>query len=125
MKTAISVLDNIVVKRPSSKINKERQNLCLDKGYDLQKIENSVIKKEYLPYIPHRGGSEQAIENGSNHNHTKRRWVIERTNSWHNRFRNLLVRYEKRFENYFELVCLGCCMFIYRRITLRYPLSTV
>jgi putative transposase len=117
MKTAISVLDNIVVKRPSSKINKEKQNLCLDKGYDFQEIENSVIKKGYLPHIPHRG-REQAIENGSNHNHTKRRWVVERTNSWHNRFRKLLVRYEKKIENYFALVCLGCCILIYRRIIL-------
>ena len=25
-----------------------------------------------------------------------RRWVVERTNSWHNRFRKLFVRYEKK-----------------------------
>src|SRR5215467_10001231 len=55
MKAAISVLDNIVAKRPSYKINKEKQNLCLDKGYDFQKIENSVIKKGYLSYIGHKG----------------------------------------------------------------------
>jgi len=34
MKAAINTLDNIVVKRLSSKINKKRQNLYLDKGYD-------------------------------------------------------------------------------------------
>jgi putative transposase len=117
MKAAIGVMDNIIVKRPSSKINKEKQTLCLDKGYDFREIENSVIKKGYLPHIPHRG-VEQAIENGSNHNHTKRRWVVERTNSWHNRFRKLLVRYEKKFENYYALVCLSCCIIIYRRIIL-------
>ena len=43
---------------------------------------------------------------------------IERTNSWHNRFRKLLVRYEKKLENYFDLVCLGCCIVIYRRTIL-------
>jgi alpha/beta hydrolase fold len=43
---------------------------------------------------------------------------IERTNSWHNRFRKLLVRYEKKLENYFDLVCLCCCIVIYRRIIL-------
>ncbi len=48
MKSAISVLDSIVVKRPSPKINKEKQNLCLDKGYDFQEINDSVIKKGYL-----------------------------------------------------------------------------
>ncbi|MEZ5388806.1 MAG: transposase [Nitrososphaeraceae archaeon] len=33
-----------------------------------------------------------------------RRWVVERTNSWHNRFRNLFTRYEKKYENYFGLI---------------------
>ena len=115
MKAATNTLDNIVVKRPYSNINKERQNLCLDKGYDFLEIENSVIKKGYCPHIPHRG--EQTI---TNHfpRHRSRRWVVERTYSWHNRFRRLLVRYEKKTEKYFELVCLGCCIIIYRRIIL-------
>ena len=62
----------------SYKINKEKQNLCLDKGYDFLEIENGVIKKGYLPHIRHRG--EQSVINGSNHHHA-RRWVVERTNS--------------------------------------------
>ena len=116
MKAAINTLDNIVVKRPSYKINKEKQNLCLDKGYDFQEIENGVIKKGYLPHIRHRG--EQSVIKGSNHHRHARRWVVERTNSWHNRLRKLLVRYEKKLENYFALVCFGCCIVIYRRIIL-------
>src|SRR6478672_6640183 len=74
-----------------------------------------VIKKGYLPHIRHRG--EQSITKSGKHN-TRRRWIVERTNSWHNRFRKLLVRYEKKLENYFALVCLGCCILIYRRIIL-------
>jgi transposase len=31
-----------------------------------------------------------------------RRWVVERTNSWHNRFRKLFTRYEKKEENYLK-----------------------
>jgi IS5 family transposase len=66
MKSAISVLDSIVVKRPSPKINKEKQNLCLDKGYDFQEINDSVIKKGYLLHIQHRG-EEQSITKGDNY----------------------------------------------------------
>jgi len=34
--------------------------------------------------------------------------VVERTNSWHNRFRKLLVGYEKKLESYSAVVvCLG------------------
>ncbi|MGQ2825001.1 IS5/IS1182 family transposase, partial [Leptospira kirschneri] len=30
-----------------------------------------------------------------------RRWVVERTNSWHNnRFRAILIRWERKSENY-------------------------
>ena len=32
-----------------------------------------------------------------------KRWVVERTNSWHNRFRKLFTRYEKKVENYLGL----------------------
>ena len=46
--------------------------------------------------------------------------VIERTNSWRDRFRKLLVRDEKKLGRYFAVVvvvvCLGCFIIIYRRI---------
>jgi putative transposase len=119
MKASINMLDNIVVKTPTSKMYKEEQNLYLDKGYDFHEIENGVIKKGYLPHIRHRGEQSVIKINGGNHHrHPARRWVVERTNSWHNRFRKLLVRYEKKLENYFALVCLGCCIVIYMRIIL-------
>jgi IS5 family transposase len=38
MKAAISVLDNIVAKRPSYKINKKRQNLYLDKDMTFRRL---------------------------------------------------------------------------------------
>jgi hypothetical protein len=46
--------------------------------------------------------------------------VIERTNSWRDRFRKLLVRDEKKLGSYFAVVvvvvvvvCLGCFIIIY------------
>jgi transposase len=50
--------------------------------------------------------------------HSAKRWVVERTNSWYNRFRKLFTRYEKKVENYLGLVQLSCCMIIYRKIIL-------
>jgi hypothetical protein len=107
---AINTLDNSVVKIPSYNMCKKKQNLSLDKRYDFQEIKDGVIKKGYLPHILRRG--EQSKTKDSNHNIKRRRWVVERTNSWHNRFRKLLVGYEKKLENYFALVCLGCCILI-------------
>ncbi len=35
-----------------------------------------------------------------------RRWVVERTHSWINRFRRILVRWEKKPENYIAVLHL-------------------
>jgi hypothetical protein len=73
MKAAIHAVDNIVVKRPSSRMFKKKQNLSLDKAYDFQEIENEVIKKGYLPQIRHSGEQSVIKINGGNHHcHAKR-----------------------------------------------------
>jgi len=46
--------------------------------------------------------------------HPARRWVVERTSAWHNRFRKLLIRFEKRAENYLGLVHCACALIAYR-----------
>jgi putative transposase len=108
MKASINTLDKIVVHKPV-----EKHNLCLDKGYDFPEIERESIKRRYVPYIRHRGEVLMKVK------YSVRRWiVVERTNSWHNRFRKLLVRYEKKSENYLALVCLACCIIVYRRMIL-------
>jgi len=109
VKAAIETLDSIVIRRPRKK---KKQNLCLDRGYDSREIECEVVKRRYVPHIRYRG------EKRKRHSGKRRRWVVERTNSWHNRFRKLLIRYEKKSENYLGLVQLACCMIVYRRILL-------
>ena len=43
-----------------------------------------------------------------------RRWVVERTHSWMNRFRGVLIRWEKKVENYLGLLHLACAWITYR-----------
>ena len=122
MKSAAKTLDNIVIvrrrrRRPAP--SKILQNLCLDKGYDSQEIEYEAVKRGYIPHIRYRGEESLLVMTKKyNNHHPARRWVVERTNSWHNRFRKLLIRYEKKSENYLALVCLSCCIIVYRRIIL-------
>lgn len=114
MKAATETLDGIIVvkRRPSPR--KSKQNLCLDKGYDFSEIERKITERGYIPHIRHKGEKKKRKRK----RHSTRRWVVERTNSWHNRFRKLLIRYEKKAENYLGLVHLACCIIIYRRIIL-------
>ena len=65
----------------------KNQNLCLDKGYDYPEIERESIERRYVPHIRHRGVEKELIKIGY---YSAKRWVVERTNSWHDRFRKLL-----------------------------------
>ena len=60
-------------------------------------------------HIRHRG---EGREIKTRYYYSARRWAVERINSWHNRFRKLLVRYEKKSTNYLALVQLACCLII-------------
>ena len=112
---AIDTVDSIVIKRPSSKLNdRKKQNLCLDKAYHSKEIEQEIVKRGYIPHIRHR--REERIFHRKHH--AARRWVVERTNSWHNKFRKLFTRYEKKEENYLGLVQLANSLIVYRRIIL-------
>ena len=112
---ATNTIDNIVIKRPSSK-SKHKQNLCLDKAYHSIEVEQEIIKRGYTPHIRHRREGEEIKL--LQKKHPARRWVVERTNSWHNRFRKLFTRYEKKDENYFDLVELANSLIVYRRLIL-------
>ena len=115
---ATNTIDNIVIKRPSSynksSSSKQKQNLCLDKAYHSKEVEQEIIKRGYIPHIRYR--REEIIF--CRKKHLARRWVVERTNSWHNRFRKLFTRYEKKEENYFGLVELANSLIVYRRLIL-------
>ena len=112
---ATNTIDNIVIKRPSyNKSSNHKQNLCLDKAYHSKEVEQEIIKRGYIPHIRHRREEEKK----RNKKHPARRWVVERTNSWHNRFRKLFTRYEKKEENYFGLVELANSLIVYRRLFL-------
>ncbi len=45
-----------------------------------------------------------------------RRWVVERTLAWLSKCRAILVRYDKKPENYLGLIQLACALLWYRRL---------
>ena len=135
IKLVTDVVDNRVIHKrssPSYKTKKTRigrrklQHLCLDKAYNSISEEQELIKRGYILHIPPKRKRDEKeeqeakviVQNDSRKKYSAKRWVIERTNSWHNRFRKLFTRYEKKSENYLGLVQLSYCMIIYRKIIL-------
>ena len=113
MKSLEETLDSVVITRPPQMFY-HPQHICLDKGYDFPEIERAVIERNYIPHIRHRGENLDDIVKC----HQPKRWVVERSASWLNRFRKLLVRFEKKAENYLGLIQLACCLTVYRRTIL-------
>jgi len=44
-----------------------------------------------------------------------RRWIVEVAHSWINRFRRLLVRWEKKASNYLSLLYFACAIICWRK----------
>jgi len=99
----------MVISRPSPRV--VEQHLCTDKGYDFDDIRLSAKRRGYIAHIPHRGVAPLPKKPGQK----PHRWVIERTNRWHNLFRRLKIRYEVYASNYLAFVDLANAIICYRR----------
>ena len=88
------------------------QGLCLDKGYDFDEVRAALAERGYTPHIRARGEEARAVEREAGSQ--PRRWVVERTHSWMNRFRRVLVRWEKKPDNYLGLLHFVCALVAFR-----------
>lgn len=89
------------------------QGLCLDKGYDYDSVRDLAVEFGFTLHLRARGEEAQAVKQGAGYK--ARRWVVERTHSWMNRFRRLLIRWEKKAVNYLGLLHLVCAYITYKR----------
>jgi transposase len=106
-----TVLDSIVIERPD--IFEHPQHLCLDKGYTGEPALEIVVLRGFIPHIKSRGQERQEKEKVPGFK--ARRWVVEVTHSWINRFRKLLVRYEKYTVSHEGLLMFACAFIAFRK----------
>ena len=111
MKMAMATLDGVADYVPGPRFRPA--NICLDKGYDY-KIVDEGIKQRRINGHTRRRGEPPLIGCVKG---KPRRWVVERTNSWHNRFRALLIRWE-RYSSHYLALCLLASSLIALRIAL-------
>lgn len=110
-----AVLDAIMVRR---KVPPERRSkhLCADAGYRSRLAEQLIADRGYIAHIVDRR-RERDIKR---RDPTKkaRRWVVEVCHSWFNRFRKLLVRYEKLERSFDALNHLAAAIIAFRNVPL-------
>jgi transposase len=111
MKMVRQTIASLVVERPEP-TPEHPQGVCLDKGYDYQEVRDILVEFGFTAHIRSRGEEAKALkqEAGSR----ARRWVVERTHSWMNRFRRILIRWEKKPENYLGFLHFACALIAFR-----------
>lgn len=109
---AIRTIDEMVAERPEKRVYR-LHHLCLDKGYDYADIIAGVLERDFILHLKKRGIKEEETVSGGR-KYPARRWKVERTNAWHNKFRRLLVRWERKSEHYLAMVALASTLIIYR-----------
>jgi len=111
MKLTEPTLAAIVVERPTPTAAAPQQ-LCLDAGYDYDAVRETVAAFGYTAHIRPRGEERDAKVRLPGYR--ARRWVVERTHSWLNRFRRLLIRWDKKVNNYVAFLQFACAWIAFR-----------
>ena len=103
-------LEAIPVRRPRPS-RRRPQHLCLDKGFDYD--EPRALAKAFAFTLHLRSRGEEAWAK-RDIRAKARRWVVERTHSWLNRFRSILIRWAKKPANYLALLHFACGIITWR-----------
>lgn len=115
MKMVRETLESIPVERPEP-TPEQPQGMCLDKGYDYDEVREIVAEFGFTAHIKARGEEAQELKRKARAK--ARRWVVERTHSWMNRFRGILIRWSKKAKNYIAMLHMSFAFIIYRRMGL-------
>jgi putative transposase len=104
-------LEAIMIPRPLS-TEATPQGLCLDKGYDSKEVREIAKEFGFTAHVRSRGEEKKALAKEAGLR--ARRWVVERTHSWMNRFRRIHVRWEKRPDTYLAMLHFACGIITWR-----------
>ena len=109
-----NVLRSVVIPSPPGAI----KHLCTDKAYTGVPAEGVMKKHGYIPHVRSRG--EEAKAQKRHRGGKARRWIVECVHSWFNRFRKILVRYEKTVSSYLALLHLAAAIICWRKVGVIY-----
>lgn len=112
---ARETIASIPVERPEPS-DEEPQGMCVDNGYNYAEPRAIIEEFGFTLHVPKNKEEAQALKRRARAK--ARRWVVERTHSWLNRFRGILIRWSKKAENYIALLHMAFAFIIYRRMGL-------
>jgi IS5 family transposase len=110
-----AVLHAVMVKRKTPSTRRSK-HLCADAGYRGCRALQIIEAHGYIPHVVSR--PKEAAAKRRNPTKKARRWVVEVCHSWFNRFRKLLVRYEKLERSFMALNHIAAAIIAFRKVKL-------
>jgi transposase len=106
---AEATLQEVSVPRPKGRPRQKPERVIADTAYDSDPLRQRLQKRGIELIAPYQENNRQRrYEDGRKLHRYKRRWIVERTNSWLGQFRRLLVRHEHLLSTYRAFFYLGC-----------------
>jgi putative transposase len=111
MRLVRATIESIIIDRPKP-TEAHPQGMCLDKGYDYDEVYAILQEFGFTAHVRQLREEAQAIKREAGFK--ARSFVVERVHSWLNRFRRLLVRWEKKPQNYLAFLHFACGLVAFR-----------
>jgi len=107
-----AVLTSLPLVRPQPN-HTPHHHLCLDAAFDNASARAVLLIERYTGHIAPKGGRpvDAVVHPGGQ----ARRWKVERTHAWHDRFRRLVVNWEHTLASRSAFLCLANALIAYRR----------
>jgi len=107
-----AVLPSLPIVRPQPN-HTPHHHLCLDAAFDNASARAVLLIERYTGHIAPKGGRpvDAVVHAGGQ----ARRWKVERTHAWHDRFRRLVVTWEHTLASRSAFLCLANALIAYRR----------
>jgi len=115
---ALETLDSTAVERPEQVVYRVH-HLSLDAGYNYDAVSAGVWERDSILHLRPPASATLAV--APEQQYPARRWVVERTHAWHNKFRRLLVRWERKLDHYYAMIDLASVLIIWRIISTASP----
>lgn len=118
---ARETIEGVPVERPpAEEAGRGKQHMCLDKGYDYAEVDDLMDEFKFTEHISRRGEDKDKDKDKAKDTIKRsvrkkaRRWVSERAHSWMNRFRAILIRWNKKPQNYIAMLHFALAIIAYR-----------
>jgi transposase len=101
--------------RPKTRI----KELAMDTAFDSQALRRSLRRrgiKASTPERKRRGKRRQKGPHPKLYPVSQERWLVERVNAWHDNYRGLVVRYDRKAAHYRAYVVLSAILLCLRRL---------